>query len=238
MKLSEYEKRASELMSRCMDNFNYSAFLAGIELLNKEFDAARAPVADAAQFLFTLQGFTQNWLKAKSAEDIQMHAKTLGEAQHKMGFAGLALGLDAAQIIGLGWLVSPWRCTVVHVPVYTHREETADAALYLYMNFATNDTWLRRSSARTIRVDAQDCRQAMEARKVKVKVTVKWLGDEASGDYIHLKFFKGQRVVGETLINGKTSSPYERLVTLSADFDCYRQECSNTAIFTVERVAK
>lgn len=237
MKLSEYEKRASELMSRCMDNFNYSAFLAGIELLNKEFDAARAPVADAAQFLFTAHGARTFWLKDKSAEEIQIHAKTLGEAQHKMGFAGLALGLDTTQIIGLGWLVNPWRFTI-KVPLYPHREETADAALHLYMNFATNDTWLRRSEARTIRVDAQDCRQAMEARKVTVKVTVNRLGDEASGDYIHLKFFRDQRLVGETMINGKTSSPYERLVTLSADFDCYRQECSNTAIFTVERVAK
>lgn len=207
---------------------------APVELIEK----ARAPVADAAQFLCLAHGFTANWLKAKSAEEIQIHAKANGEAAYKMGFAGIGLELDAAGMVALGWIVNPWRFTVAHVPVYTHREETADAALYLYMNFATNETWLRRSDARTIRVDAQDCRQAMEARKVTVKVTVKSLGNEASGDYIHLKFFRDQRLVGETMINGKTSSPYERLVTLSADFDCYRQECSNTAIFTVERVAK
>ncbi|WP_288936984.1 hypothetical protein [uncultured Sphingomonas sp.] len=211
---------------------------ARIDALVELTEKARAPVADAAQFLCLAHGFTANWLKAKSAEEIQIHAKANGESAHKMGFAGLGLGLDAVQMVGLGWLVNPWRFAIM-VPVeYPHREETAGAALYLYMNFATNETWLRRSEARTIRVDAQDCRQAMEARKVTVKVTVKSLGNEASGDYIHLKFFRDQRLVGETMINGKTSSPYERFVTLSADFDCYRQECSNTAIFTVERVAK
>lgn len=204
-----------------------------VELTEK----ARTPVADAAQFLYLAHGVRAVWLKGKSAEEIQLHAKANGEAAYKMGFAGLALGISTKDLFGLGWIVKPWH-VMVSVPVYTHREENADAALYLYMNFATNETWLRRSDARTIRVDAQDCRQAMEARKVTVKVTVKTLGNEASGDYIHLKFFRDQRLVGETMINGKTSSPYERLVTLSADFDCYRQECSNTAIFTVERVAK
>jgi hypothetical protein len=76
----------------------------------------------------------------------------------------------------------------------------------------------------------------MDARKVKVRVTVMRLGSPESADYIHLKFFKGTKLVGEALINGHTTGPYARIVELSEDYDSCRQESSISAVFSVKRV--
>jgi hypothetical protein len=218
---------------------DHVALNKGLALISAEWDAARMPTADAAQFLYLSGIMHPSDLRASSG----------GFIRNTAYFGGL--GLRMADMIAAGYVANgyisvpcgtghilvtppPAISTVKKIP-FRH-EGTADAALYLYMNFATSEAWLRKAPSKSIRLDAGDIRKAMDARKVKVFVTVMRLGSPESADYIHLKFFKGTKLVGEALINGYSEGPYVRIVELTGDYDSYRQECSVNAVFRVERV--
>lgn len=248
MKLSEYEKRANELTARCTERFNYAAWVAGIGLLNKEFDKARTPVADAALFLFGHYGFRASALQDFAADEIKECAKIAGFSAHKMGlhtgpvydgsfswaiktkggaFSGLGIGLSEDAL-----MVDSAR---IHL-VYPKRQETADAAEFLAMRVGIGAYWLKTVGAQHIREDAKDFRKMLKSKEVQVCVTVHSLKEDASGGYIDLKFFKGDVKVGETRIKGKTASPYKRYVELIDDFDRYRVESTLSAQYSLERV--
>lgn len=241
MKISEYEKRAKVLFDRCIGSLNYPAWQAGIELLNKEFDADRTPVADAAQFLFTVKGFAAFWLRGVTEDEIMFNAKANGEAAHKMGLpvgptvAFATRAFPVGKLINLGWLTSE---TIFPVRVESpDRLATADAAQFLAMEVGVGSYWLKTVSAAHIREDAKAFEPLVKSRQVKLKVIVDSLG-ETDGGYIDLKFFNGDIKVGETHVSGKTTGPYERVVTLSGPYTRYRIESDANARFRIEKVAK
>jgi hypothetical protein len=239
MNKQDFDKAVDDLW-RTSGRNGIKVFLLAYKELIAKADAARMPTADAAQFLYLSGGMSQEGL----------HAYRGGFIRNTACAGGFGYTITLADMIEAGYIAPGYvegygvgqvfastpSAFTVKAPAFPDREATADAALYLYMNFATSEAWLRNAPAKTIRLDAEDVRKAMDARKVKVLVTVHLLGNEESGDYIHLKFFKGAKLVGKTMIKGYCASPYARTVELSEDYDSCRQESSISAVFSVKRV--
>lgn len=221
----------------------------GVAEVVKLADKERGPVADAAWFLFSVQQFTPSWLIHEQPKVIKLQAKSLGEAAFKMGLpVSVAQPRIVESFTSTGWRLRLGRGIAIESydfgmidsreKMFPKRLETADAAQFLAMDIGVGAYWLKHVGAAHIRVDAEEFRAMVKARQVEVVVTVQNLAEEASGGYIDLKFFKGDVKVGEVHINGKTTSPYQRRVTLSGDYDRYRVESTPSARFSIERVKK
>lgn len=144
MNMSEYEARMKSHQAK----FSYSAHLTGVELLNKEFDKARKPVADAAWFLFSVTQMSQGWLMSAGRTQIRDRAKRNGEAAFKMGLPVSGSDCDSAMdeardqiraIIesGMKGLVSGIAQKFVEISIENfdrERAKTADAAQFLWRN--------------------------------------------------------------------------------------------------------
>lgn len=98
-------------------------------------DIKRQPVADAAAFLHLKHGFTANWLKARSPEEIRTSAKSVAynvtsqllmtPVRFVAGSFGIVTNGELYEPSGDGW---SFRLK------YPDREATADAALFLWKN--------------------------------------------------------------------------------------------------------
>ena len=142
MNMSEYEARMKSHAAK----FSYSAHLAGVELLNKEFDKARKSVADAAWFLFSVTQMSQGWLMSAGRTQIRDCAKRNGEAAFNMVLPVSGSDCDSAMddardqiraIIesGMKGLVSGIAQKYIEISIENfdrYRAKTADAAQFLW----------------------------------------------------------------------------------------------------------
>lgn len=134
-------------------------------------DIKRQPVADAAAFLHLKHGFTANWLKARSPEEIRTHAKANGESEHMMTSRQVLFAADSFGIMLNGELYEPsgdgWSFRLK----YPDREATADSALYLWKNQVTGN--------HVISLGYLNAKQIRSVAKARQKLLCKEVADAA-----------------------------------------------------------
>lgn len=236
MTKQEFEALVSRALADALE-LGYEGYMERYNAIVNLFDKARAPFADAAWFLYSVQRFNPAWLKDRSREDIQIQAKSLGEAAFKMGLPVSERRTGASTLEGL--LKAGYVLFGMSAPIYyPDRQATADAAEFLVTRVGVGSYWLKNVGAQHIRADAKEFEAMLKSREVEVKISVTRLLEGENGGYIDLKFFKGDAKVGETTIGGKTASPYTRTITLSGNYDMVRCESSPSALYSFERVKK
>lgn len=114
-----------------------------------EFDNARLPVADAAEFLAMVHGISPGWLKANTAKEIQGAAKSYGEAQYKMGLpTGTPMFIASVFRLNPG-LLSFDLADIELAPHYPHRERNAGQGKSLHVDHGVSEQYLRHTPAET-----------------------------------------------------------------------------------------
>lgn len=250
MKMSEYMELAREAAERYW--MNYHLLAAAILSLNVRFDAARTPIADAAQTLWALTGgLTQGMLKSAA------HGEIIALAKTAKPFADYIAEMVAPPIpriipafglrsrIGAYWLamgsgpfaelpserLSVAASYTIKVPIKEQCSKCADAAEFLYLQVGVTQPVLIHTDRQTILATYKSM------PKTKVRIVVSNVGIPEEGGKITFDFFKGRDFVYSHVLSGKTISQYERTIVVPGVYDAVRIEDTHKARkITVERV--